>query len=305
MNKKILVLMSTYNGEKYISQQIDSILSQETNHEIILRVRDDGSKDNTVSILEYYKKKFPKKIELIKGSNIGLNASFFELIQHAGGFDYYSICDQDDVWLSKKLEVAIEWLSREDDNKPLLYASTSYLVYDDLKPYGKTREKLRELTIYNTIIQNICPGHTQVFNNALLNLLKKPLDVSNIYVYDSWIANLAMLYGKILFDNDSYTYYRQHKSNVLGYGNGKLGQLFTSFLHTSSGDGKKYRNQIKYFITINEEKLKSEKFYDELRDYINANTLKKRLGYIKNCKLYRQNAIENFAFYIAKLFGVM
>ena len=149
-------MMSTYNGEKHLSEQIDSILNQKTEHELFLRIRDDGSHDKTCDIIEEYILRYPSQIELIRGKNVGYNASFFSLIQSASGFDYYSISDQDDIWMPEKLQIACNEIDKIKDDIPVLYASTSYLVHDDMIPYGTTRKKERELTMLNTIIQNIC-----------------------------------------------------------------------------------------------------------------------------------------------------
>lgn len=303
MQKKILVLMSAYNGEQYINEQIMSILNQKTEHLIDIRVRDDGSKDSTCRVIEELKAKYPNRIELITGSNIGYNASFFSLLKGADDYDYYAISDQDDVWLENKLQTAVEWLEKEDDNIPLLYASTSYLVGNDLKPYGTTRKKQREFSVYNTIIQNICPGHTQVMNNELMKLLKTDIDTSNIYVYDAWITNMAMLYGKILFNNDSFTLYRQHRENQLGYGKGWIGQIFSSAKRAHTGDGKKYRKQIRYFAEVNEKKLRETGCLNELSKFIASESFFARVKYMFCGKLYRQKKLESVAFYMANAAG--
>ena len=101
---KIAVLMSAYNGEKYISQQIDSVLTQ-TYPEVELYVRDDGSTDQTCRILEQYESE--GKLHLLKGQNKGFARSFFLLLRKAPEAEYYAWCDQDDVWRSEKLERAI------------------------------------------------------------------------------------------------------------------------------------------------------------------------------------------------------
>lgn len=303
IENKILVLMSSYNGEKYIKKQIESIMEQRNIANLVLRIRDDGSKDSTCEIIKDLQRNYPGKIELIEGENLGYNASFFELINGAKDFDYYSISDQDDVWLPSKLEVAVKALEKNDAKLPLLYASTSYLVYDDLKPYGQTRNKSREFTIYNTIIQNICPGHTQVFNNALLELIKGDLDFSRVYVYDSWITNVAMLYGKIIFNKSSYTLYRQHKGNQLGSGTGRIGQLLASAKRTETGDGFKYRHQIEYFVEKNKDELSKKGFYREINNFISAQTLTRKILYALKGKLYRQKKIETVAFYAAVILG--
>lgn len=303
IEKRVLVLMSSYNGENYIKAQIESIMNQRNISNLVLRIRDDGSKDNTCKIIEDLQNDYFGRIELIKGNNIGYNASFFELINSAEGYDYYSISDQDDVWLPSKLEVAVKALEEKDNCIPLLYASTSYLVYNDLKPYGQTRKKGRKFSIYNTIIQNICPGHTQVFNNALLSLIKGDLDTTRVYVYDSWITNVAMLFGTIIFNNSSFTFYRQHKGNQLGSGTGKIGQLLASAKRTGTGDGFKYRHQIEYFAEKYKKELEAKGYYKDIARFISAKSFFSKVVYSLTGKLYRQKKLETVAFYAAVILG--
>lgn len=303
-NQRVLVLMSSYNGEKYIEEQILSIMNQESEYQIDLLIRDDGSTDNTCDIIIELQKVFYARIKLIKGERLGYNASFFTLICQAEGYLYYALSDQDDVWLPNKIQAACEKLRNENNDKPLLYASTSFLVGDDLKPYGTTRKQVRELTMYNTIVQNICPGHTQVMNNALLALLKEDLDYSKIYVYDSWIANIANLYGKIVFDNQSYTYYRQHQANQLGSGSRRIQRIHIGKKRIAKGDGKKYRQQIEYFTHINETMLICMNYFHELSLFIASESFVQRLKYIFQGKLHRQSKTETLAFYIAILCGM-
>lgn len=302
-SKSILVLMSTYNGAHFVEAQVRSILDQKTQHIVHLRIRDDGSSDETCEIIEKLQCEYPSRIELIKAQNIGCNESFFALLRGASGYDYYSISDQDDIWLENKLDVAVSSLQKEDAEIPLLFASTSFLTKDDLVPYGTTRKKKREFTIYNTLVQNICPGHTQVMNNALLNRLKADIDFSKVYVYDSWIANMAMLYGKIIFANESYTYYRQHASQQLGSGAGMIGHLVASLQRVKANDGKKYREQIEYFCELNQETLKTQGYYEETEKFLHAVTFLQRVKCALTTKMYRQSVIENFAFRLAVIAG--
>lgn len=299
----VLVMMSTYNGEKYVEQQIRSIMGQKTCHNVFLRIRDDGSSDKTCEIIETIAKEYHGRVEIIMGQNIGSNASFFSLIADADGYDYYSISDQDDVWLDNKIQIACDTLAKENTQIPLLFSCSSYMVKNDLIPFGETRKKEREFSLYNTIIQNICPGHNQVFNNALLNILKKVQTPNRIYVYDMWIANIAILYGKILFSNSSLTYYRQHEGNLMGTQASRIGKLLLSYRRLISGDGIKTREQIKYFIEMNEEELIRQNLYDEIYRFLNCRTFVRRLRYIATCKLYRQTALETLAFKLAVISG--
>ena len=300
---RVAVLLSTYNGEDYLSQQIDSILNQTIVDDITLFIRDDGSTDNTRKILEKYKNSFPNKINIFLGENIGLNFSFFWLIHNVDGFDFYSICDQDDVWLNNKIEIAVEMLKKEDNSIPLLYASSSFLVHNDLIPYGETRKKNREITIYNSLIQNFSPGHSQVFNDKLHELLNCDFNVTNIYVYDSWILNEAILFGKLIFDNNSHTFYRQHDDNQLGSGKSNFQKLLLSKKRINKGHGKKYRQQIEYFNDYNSLKMKDIGAYDYVKKFVSKKNFFTRFAFSMSGRFYRQKKIETFAFYLAYIFG--
>lgn len=301
--KKVLVMMSTYNGEEHLQAQIESILNQKIEHNVLLRIRDDGSTDKTCDIIKKYMSYNPGKIELIEGENIGYNRSFFSLIKNACGFDYYAISDQDDVWLDDKLQIACNAIDDCVGKGPVLYASTSFLVHNDLIPYGTTRKRQRTFSVYNTIIQNICPGHTQVMNNELLSLLKDNIDISNIYVYDSWITNTAILYGSLIFDNRPHTYYRQHENNQLGAGSGFMSRLINSFKRINVGDGHAYKKQAEYFINLNKDELQSQGLFENLQSFAAAKSLNQRISVVVMGKLFRQSALETVAFYLAYLMG--
>lgn len=304
MKKQVLVLLSAYQGERYLREQIESILRQKTECSVTLRIRDDGSRDATVNVIRAAMERYPGRIELVSGEHIGGNAGFFRLLDGAAGYDYYAISDQDDLWLPDKLETACAALEREDPNLPLLYASVSWLASGDaLKRYGTTRPRRRPLHPYNTLIQNICPGHTQVMNNALLRLVQRETDVSRIYVYDAWIANLAMLYGKVLFDNRPHTLYRQHGGNQMGTGSGALGKLLRSAERAREGDGLRYREQIAYFAEVHRAELARQGLLGEVEAFLNSRTPWERLRYILRSRLYRQSAAETAAFRLAVLLG--
>lgn len=303
-NQRVLVLMSSYNGEKYIEEQILSIMNQESEYQIDLWIRDDGSTDDTCNVIAKTRKAFPGRIKLIKGERLGYNGGFIFLLNQARDYTFYALSDQDDVWLSNKIQVACEKLRKEDNTIPLLYASTSLLVKDDLKPFGTTRKQRRELSIFNTIVQNICPGHTQVLNNALLNLFKElVIDIHQIYVYDSWIMNLANLYGKIIFNNEPFALYRQHQENQLGSGAGAFGRIQKIIKRSDNGDGLRYRKQIEYFIKCNKNELVSKGVFSYLNEFISAKSLKDRIILAFHGKLYRQSRFETLLLYIAILLG--
>jgi glycosyltransferase, family 2 len=300
---RILVLMSTYNGEKYLEAQIESILNQKGVNEVNLFIRDDGSSDGSVDIIEQLHKKYPDKIIVEYGENIGYNASYFQLLKltKESEYDFFSFSDQDDVWLPEKLYCAVKKLREGRQDIPKLYASTSYLVHDDLIPYGTTRKKRRALHFYNCLIQDICPGHTEVFNPYLHRLMQEDFIAERIYVYDSWLMNYARLYGEIYFDNRPHCYYRQHEKNELGYGKGKLGQILLSIKRGLKGDGKKYRTQIQYFYELNKEEIQKQGFEKEVLLFLQSTGILQRLNFVFRTKFYRQSIMETLFFYVAVL----
>lgn len=204
--KKIQVLMSTYNGEKYIMDQIDSILQQE-GIEVHLLIRDDGSKDSTVSILEQY-----NNIEKIYGDNIGATKSYFELIKLSGDYEFFAFADQDDVWDSDKLITGINNI--EQYNCPAIYSSNTRLVDRDLH-FIKTETKKPITTLGSAIVKNYATGCTSVFNSQLMKKLKQCYP--KYAPFHDWWANLVCLSvgGISIFDETPHMNYRQHGNNVV------------------------------------------------------------------------------------------
>ena len=297
-NDSILVMMSTYNGEKYLRQQLDSIENQKLNIDLHILIRDDGSSDSTVNIIKEYQNKYGN-IELITGENIGCNASFFYLLEKADKYTYYAISDQDDVWFSNKLQVGIDEIKKVKEDIPTLYGGCSYIVDDNMKIYGETQKKKKEIKLTNSVIQNFTPGHSQIMNYKLMNLLKQDtIDISKIYVYDYWITNIAILYGKLIFNNEPYTYYRMHKNNTVGYGSNIFSFLKERLKRFKKNDGKKIYNQITYFYEKNEANI-PELEKKEIYKFIKYNTnIINRIRFIFTTK---QRRIETLFFKIAYL----
>lgn len=301
MSPKVLILLSAYNGERYLKEQAESILTQEGGFSLVLRIRSDGSKDATEEVVRSLQEAYPGRVEYLAGDNIGYNASFFTLIDGAAGYDVYGLCDQDDKWLPGKVEAAVTALKKAEG--PALYACPSITADEKLNPVGVTRKKLRPITPANTLIQNICPGHNQFFNNELLALIQKPRDVSQIYVYDLWIAGLAALYGQILFDNIPRTLYRQHGNNELGYGKGRLGKILKAGKRAFSGEGEKNKKQMAYFTQQNRPAMEPSGLPAAVEEFLKADSFGKRFKVLLHCPFYRQSGLETFLFRLAYLFG--
>lgn len=214
--KTVAVLMSTYNGEKYLAEQLDSILYQEDVNIKIL-IRDDGSTDSTKDIIREYQKSYDF-ISLIEGENVGWRKSFFNLISEVATetkYDYYAFCDQDDIWLPNKLKEAIKAISNIGKPQvPILYCSNLYFYKDGIN-HGKIMKQHPLRTLKNCLLRNYATGCTIVFNYKLLYLLSTRIPNLTI-AHDYWAYIIATLCGEVIIDDNSYILYRQHENNQIG-----------------------------------------------------------------------------------------
>lgn len=223
----VLVMLSTYNGERYIKEQLDSLYKQK-NVNIYIVIRDDGSTDGTVNILKEYKSKYGKMTVSVE-DNIGCKRSFYKLIQMAStmekSFDYYAFCDQDDVWDDDKLISAVKMLE-QSNNEYRLYYSAARCVDNDMNLVKVLPINTGD-SLASIIISSHSLGCTQVFNKAVLlkanhinEIILPSISVGDyIPQHDTWVLVTAKsLGGYIFYDSDSHINYRQHAGNVVGGG---------------------------------------------------------------------------------------
>lgn len=220
MMATVAVVMSTYNGEKYLREQLDSILNQ-ADVAVTLYVRDDGSSDGTKNILSEYAEK-NANVHVEFGQNVGVGSSFMNALYSVPDtFDYYSFSDQDDIWLENKLFEAVKLLSESGKS---LYASNQECVDKDGKSLGlrwENDDKRIFLTPEGIVNMNVLCGCTMVFTKPFLNLIKshdkRPSgSVLKTKNHDGWIAAIAAAYESLVYDNRSFIKYRQHGDNVVG-----------------------------------------------------------------------------------------
>lgn len=219
---KIAILMATYNGEKYICQQIDSILSQ-TCKDWELYIHDDGSTDNTIAVVESYVEKYPNKIHLIDGKSTGgAKYNFFYMFGQVEA-PYYMTCDQDDVWLDKKIELTYDKMLTIENKAdvPCLVYTELRVVDSELNTIADTMSGYQSLdchkrTINQFILQNSVTGCTMMVNRALRDKMLRITDIDNTIMHDWWAALVAAQFGKTAFINEPTILYRQHGDNSLG-----------------------------------------------------------------------------------------
>ena len=214
---KIVVLLSTYNGEKYLREQIDSILNQTGSKDISIFVRDDGSTDNTVNILQEYRNK--GLLNFYCGKNIGFVRSFFDLLFNAPNADFYAFADQDDYWLPNKIEFGISKI--KNFNKPALFCHKKKIVDEKLNYIGFDDISPKKDILYNFLFHNAVSGCTILFNKKLydkLILYSKLIETckNKFLFHDELIYKTALFLGEVIYSKEELMLYRQHFDNCIG-----------------------------------------------------------------------------------------
>lgn len=230
--KHILVLMATYQGEKYLPEQIDSLLHQKDVTVSIL-VRDDGSRDGTCGLLEKYQAE--DKLRWYTGAHLNVQKGFYDLMKHAAQMeaDYIAFCDQDDVWDEDKLSIAASRLDELDPQKPALYYCGQRLVDGNLHFFADHTLN-RQRSLQTRFVLSDFAGCTGVFNRALLNEVVK-YEPEYMLMHDTWILKVCLcLDGNVVVDPEPHMSYRQHGGNAVG-----LGRSFPA-----------YCRQVRQYLTV-------------------------------------------------------
>ncbi|WP_421945293.1 glycosyltransferase [Pedobacter sp.] len=206
----VSIALCTYNGEKYITKQLDSILKQDyPNLEII--ISDDISSDGTATILKNYAAKYQNIKFWVNESNLGFNQNFKKAMDNCSG-DFIAIADQDDIWLENKISLLMENIG---DNL-LIYHDSAYIDNQD-KPTGKStlshHRFVKGECAKNLLYYNCVSGHTCLIKKELLSLT--PNFPTNFY-YDWWLAYTAACTGKITFITNKFVLHRKHEESSTG-----------------------------------------------------------------------------------------
>ena len=292
---KVQVLLSTYNGEKYLKEQLDSLLAQDYPNIDIL-IRDDGSKDSTKQILTGYENH--KNISVIYGSNIGVTASFLELLKISDPkAEFFAFCDQDDVWLKDKISRAVAALQKHPSDIPLMYCSRFTIVDEALRIMGYSKSPRKELSFNNALCQNVIPGCTMIINRiAKKRVIDMPMVIDRIVMHDAWLYLVVSAFGSIVYDDQSRILYRQHGANVCGE-QVNLAEKFLikvkRFFRRERFKSKIFADQAVEFRRLYGAQL-SPQNAKLLEDFIESRkTFTQRLWYAIKGETYRQSLIDD------------
>lgn len=300
-NAVIGVLLCTYNGEQYLPQQIDSIISQSYKNWKIY-VSDDGSTDNTLKILEEYKNTIGEdRFFVFEGPRSGFAKNFLSLINRKEiKADLFAFSDQDDIWLNDKLERSANSLSNIPESVPALYCSRTLL-------FGNTRSESEMSPLFkappsfkNALVQSLAGGNTMLINRKGRELIGR-IDSNLKIVSHDWITYLVIsgCGGHIIYDPEPTVLYRQHENNLIG-GNMSLRDRISRLHKVLSGS----------FIEWNDSNLLIIKTFKSTLTLQNKETLDsferarhspllKRIALIMKSGVYRQTVAGNISLAIA------
>jgi glycosyltransferase involved in cell wall biosynthesis len=210
---KAQILVSTYQGERYLREQLDSLLLQ-SEKDIRILVRDDGSKDRTPSILAEYAGR-DSRLEFFTGENLGVVGSFFELLRRSSNeAEVLFFCDQDDFWFPSKVARAREQLKASGAD---FYFSRLQYVDGVLQRLGQSAEPKR-LSFESALVENVATGCSVAFTQRLRKMALKglPEKTEHCLMHDWWLYLLSTATSKVFWDPEPSLMYRQHGANVVG-----------------------------------------------------------------------------------------
>lgn len=217
---RVVVLMSTYQGERFVVEQLTSILDQLPSDGRIM-IRDDGSRDRTVAVVATIA---DARITLLRGENLGFSKSFLTLLAQApSDADMVMFSDQDDFWLPGKIDRAWRHL-RPLGEVPGLYGSAQMLADEQLRPLHPTRPWPRGPSLAGALTENIITGCTAALNRPAVRLLQRAGIPAGVRLHDWWLYLVVSAFGTVIFDDEPSLLYRQHGGNQIGHGAGWLGR---------------------------------------------------------------------------------
>lgn len=310
MMAKVLVLLSTYNGDKFLPEQLDSLYGQK-DVDCHLLVRDDGSKDATMSILEDYKNRHGN-MTIIQGRNLGAGGSFLALINEAATkyaeFDYYAFCDQDDVWFDHKIETGVKALEQSPEILKLFF-SGAINTDRNLQPIAASCVKLVN-TFGANLVANHILGCTMLMNGALLQEINKintkPYSIpdGNIPIHDAWAAIVAYsLNADVIQSLSGLMFYRQHGHNVIGAGHGFWSIQKNRIMRYlgSTTHGKTNKCIIALQVLDDEIPTQNRDLLQKVADY--RTSFKSKFGLLFDKRMYEYGIVDNIGTFLTILFN--
>lgn len=298
----VAILLAAYNGEKYIVEQLQSLIAQ-THNKISIFVSDDSVNEETYNVIhDFIVTNQIQNIYYLKGPQLNFVQNFLSMVRNENiEADYYAFCDQDDIWHKNKISNALAQLERLDNNFANIYCGRTRLVDEDGSFIGYSPLFKKKPSFNNALVQNIAGGNTMVFKNTLKSHLAS-LPNSACISHD-WLAYIISTAtgGRVIYSEKADIDYRQHSSNIIGSNKGFFARLKRISL-LLSGEYRKWNQQHDLILSQNKHIITPANFevYTRFCRARNGN-LCSRLYYFFKSKVYRQSFFGN----VALLLGVI
>lgn len=288
---QVCVLLSTYNGERYLQEQIASVHAQE-GVKVCLIVRDDGSTDSTVDMLSRFQNEHQLKL-IPGGVNLGSAISFLKLLESApNDCQFFAFCDQDDVWQKNKLARATTALAPFGEQVPAMYCSRLEIVDSNLQLLGLSRVPKR-MGFGNAMVENVATGCTIVLNQRARSLIVSALP-DQCDMHDWWIYLVISCFGKVIYDPTPAIRYRQHGGNTVGASVSMRLELLKRISRFKNRSGGVFRSaqQAGEFLESYGERLPVDKS-ELIRRFIRGkSSFFTRLSLVMPGKIWRQRLVD-------------
>ncbi|HGH4650620.1 glycosyltransferase family 2 protein [Enterobacter cloacae] len=308
------IVIATCNGEKYIKEQICSIIELELFNVYIRKiiVCDDKSEDNTLAIIRSLVH-HDKLMLVTNGENtrLGPTKNFIKGMSFAEA-EFIMLSDQDDVWCNQKLKLYIDALNNNNNNEDLLIFSDLNVVNSELKiisPSFYRYQHFNPQSVYNLkslFLENVVPGCTMMFNRRLLN---KAVPLANsCRMHDWWLILCAAVYGKIVYIDESLSQYRQHSNNQVGaQRRGIIDKLFnlSNIFKTAKQNFKKTISQLNDFLIIHDNHIpETERLWAvHLINCYYEKKIVKKIGYLTKLKIKKSTPMKTLLVYLFLITG--
>jgi glycosyltransferase involved in cell wall biosynthesis len=289
---RVQILLSTYNGARFLAEQMDSLLAQD-HPDLEILARDDGSTDGTVEILRAYAGQDPR-IQVVVGENLGPVQSFFRLLQTASpSASYLALCDQDDVWGPDKVSRAVRRLSAIGEETPALYCSRLACVDADLRPIGCTPLPRRGPGLYNALVEAVPWGCTCVLNQAARRLVLRRIP-EKAYLHDWWLYLVVAAFGRVVYDPEPSILYRRHAANATRVATGVL-ENWSLKIRRFAGEGhlRRVHRQAEEFYRIFGDRLQPEDQRRVKRFLDRRQSWWSRVRYALSPEVHRQSVMDD------------
>lgn len=297
----VAILLTTYNGERFLEEQLNSI-AQQTHRRWTLYISDDGSTDSTVAIITRFQQRLGShRVHLLQGPRIGFAQNFLSLVRNPNiSAEFFAFCDQDDIWFSDKLERSLARLADRGAKSPTVYCSRTRLIDEAGNVIGCSPRFVRAPSFNNALVQSLAGANTMVLNEGARALLARVPSTAPVVSHD-WLCYLLVsgCGGRVLYDAEPTLDYRQHDGNLIGSNNSMRDRL-TRIRMMFSGTFREWTRKNLLALRSCEELLdeRSRVALARFEAARNANLLR-RLYLLKKAGVYRQTGFGTVGLIIA------